>query len=150
MRRSSAPGRVKQGWAKYRLRRLCNCRVLAFARINSACPSNVQSVVMQKYNILLKGKGITYECSGEQHLVEGMTRQGKKGIQAGCAGGGCGVCKVRILDGQYRSMKMSRAHVSEEEEKEGYALACRCRPDSDIVLEVVGQIKKAIPGYLNL
>ena len=39
---------------------------------------------------------------------------------------------------------MSRAQVSEEEEKQGYALACRVYPRSDMRLKVIGKMGKNV------
>ena len=83
-----------------------------------------------------------FKCREEEHLLNGMTRLGRKGIPVGCKGGGCGVCKVRILSGDYHVRKMSRAHVTEEEESQGYALACRCYPKGDLSIAVIGQMKR--------
>ena len=55
-------------------------------------------------------------------------------IPVGCRGGGCGVCRVRVLSGEYATKRMSRAHVSEADEAEGVVLACRLLPASDIVV----------------
>ncbi|WP_237717053.1 2Fe-2S iron-sulfur cluster-binding protein [Cupriavidus basilensis] len=46
-----------------------------------------------------------------------MEALGKRGIPAGCRGGGCGVCKVRIEAGRYHTAKMSRACLSEAEDR---------------------------------
>jgi len=102
-----------------------------------------RSDLMTKYKILLKDEDITYECSEQQNLLEAMARLGKKGIPVGCRGGGCGVCKVHILDGTYTAKKMSRAHISEEEQTNGYVLACRCNPDSNLTIKVVGEMKSS-------
>lgn len=88
----------------------------------------------------------TYRSSSEQTLLAGMERLGKRGIPVGCRGGGCGVCKVHITKGDYSCKKMSRAHVSAEEQQDGYVLACRCRPLSDIELTVIGKMKAAVLG----
>ena len=60
----------------------------------------------------------------------------------GCRRGGCGMCRIRIVKGEWTGGVMSRAHVSEEQEKSGYALACRVRPFSDLVIEVPGRNSK--------
>ena len=99
---------------------------------------------MTQYAIHIVDSGETYTCTAEQSLLHGMTRLGRKGIPAGCYGGGCGVCKVQILDGDYHTRKMSRAQVTEQEEREGYVLACRTFPDSDLRLQVVGKLHKAL------
>ena len=72
-----------------------------------------------------------------------MLRLGRKGIPVGCVNGGCGVCKVRILDGEIRNLgPVSRAHVSLEEEQQGCTLACRVAPTSAVRLEVAGKLQK--------
>lgn len=55
-------------------------------------------------------------------------------IQVGCRGGGCGVCRVEVLDGEYEAKRMSRRFVTEEEAAAGYALACRMVVTDDIVV----------------
>ncbi|MGB0713665.1 MAG: 2Fe-2S iron-sulfur cluster-binding protein [Gammaproteobacteria bacterium] len=100
---------------------------------------------MTQYDINIEGLDDGhYLCSDQQTLLAGMERLGKRGIPVGCRGGGCGVCKVHISTGDYRCKKMSRAHVTEQEEAEGYVLACRCLPESDIRMDVIGNMKKAV------
>lgn len=98
------------------------------------------------YRISIQEVGEAYPCGEGQTLLEGMERLGRKGIPVGCRGGGCGVCKVHITAGDYATRRMSRAQVSVEEEAAGYVLACRCRPQSDITLRVVGKMKAAVSG----
>jgi ferredoxin len=98
---------------------------------------------MINYQITLKDTDITYDCSDKQTVLHGMEKLGIKGIPVGCRGGGCGVCKVYILDGTYTAKKMSRAHISEEEQTNGYVLACRCNPDSNLTIKVVGEMKSS-------
>ena len=57
-----------------------------------------------------------YTCSSEDNLLKGMEQLNRKGIPVGCRGGGCGVCRVRIESGEYRTLKMSRQHVTAEEQ----------------------------------
>lgn len=95
-----------------------------------------------KYSVRVVDTGEEYECSREQTLLKAMVLLGRCGIPSGCHGGGCGVCKVRVLSGRTRASLMSRAHVSEAEEADGYVLACRASPLSDVVIEVVGGMRK--------
>lgn len=76
-----------------------------------------------------------YLCRDDKTLLVGMEIQNAKTIDVGCRGGGCGLCKIRILEGDFESKRMSRAHVSETEESEGFALACRILPRGDMVIE---------------
>ena len=89
--------------------------------------------------------GEEYSCRGSETLLIGMARLGRKGIPAGCLSGGCGVCKVAVRKGRWhKSGPMSRAHVSEEEEARGIALACRIVPDEDLEVEVIGKMQRAL------
>ncbi|HLS51603.1 MAG TPA: 2Fe-2S iron-sulfur cluster binding domain-containing protein [Burkholderiaceae bacterium] len=86
---------------------------------------------------------ISYICNTNESLLAGMLRLGKKGIPAGCTNGGCGVCKVRILAGEIKKTgPISRARVTASEEEEGYTLACRVQPISDVKLEVATLLRK--------
>ncbi|MFG1401830.1 2Fe-2S iron-sulfur cluster-binding protein [Xanthobacter sediminis] len=95
-----------------------------------------------KHEIHIADTGETYLCDESETVLTGMARLGRKGIPLGCRGGGCGVCKVAVLDGRYQAGAMSRQHVSVEEEKDRHALACRIRPESPLMLKVVGALRK--------
>jgi len=99
---------------------------------------------LQKFDVHIQDTGEHFQCSDNRSLLEGMVALNRKGIPLGCQNGGCGVCKVSIQSGDYNTRPMSRAHVSEEEERQGMALACRVRPKSDIQLAVVGKMKKNV------
>lgn len=96
------------------------------------------------YQITIEDTGEAFRCKSDESLLIGMERLGKRGIPVGCRGGGCGVCKVHVTKGTYQRRVMSRAYVSSEEEAQGTVLACRVRPLSDIVLRVVGKMKKNV------
>ena len=86
----------------------------------------------------------TFPCAGNESLLTGMVRLGRKGIPVGCVNGGCGVCKVAILSGEVQTRVMSRAHVSEADEQDGRLLACCVQPRSDIRLQVLGPMRKSV------
>lgn len=89
-----------------------------------------------------------YTCRPDQTLLGGMEQLGRKGIPVGCRGGGCGVCKVRIESGHARCERMSRCHVSADEEAQGYVLACRAYPQSDLALRAVERMARCIERHL--
>ena len=96
-----------------------------------------------KLNVCVAQTGETYACAIDESLLRGMLRLGRKGIPAGCVNGGCGVCKVRIVDGSVTALgPVSRAHVSAEEECAGMTLACRVAPATAVTLEVAGKLKR--------
>ena len=85
----------------------------------------------------------TFPCAANESLLTGMVRLGRKGIPVGCVNGGCGVCKVRILTGDIKALgPISRAHVTLDEEHQGYTLACRVAPQTAVDLEVAGKLNK--------
>ena len=99
---------------------------------------------MQKFQVHIEDTGEQFVCSQTRSLLQGMVALGRKGIPQGCHNGGCGVCKVAILTGDFVTRVMSRAHLSEEEAQRGYVLACCAKPRSDIQLSVVGLMKKNV------
>jgi ferredoxin len=86
----------------------------------------------------------SYSCLPSESLLQGMTRLGRRVIPMGCVNGGCGVCKVEVLSGDYETGLMSRAHVTEDEQGCGIALACKVFPRSDLTLRVLGKLSKFI------
>ena len=97
----------------------------------------------QKVCVSVTQSGESFECATSESLLAGMLRLGRKGIPAGCVNGGCGVCKVRIVSGAVQSLgPVSRAHVSLDEEAQGYTLACRVAPTRAVQLEVAAKLRK--------
>lgn len=96
-----------------------------------------------KVQVTIAQTGESYPCAIGESLLQGMMRLGRKGIPVGCVNGGCGVCKVRVTQGTTEVLgPVSRAHVSAEEETQGYTLACRVGPTCEVALEVAGKMSK--------
>lgn len=85
----------------------------------------------------------TFDCAEGENVLRAMECLARKGIPVGCRGGGCGVCKVQVIAGEYRTGAMSRACVSAEEQQQGYALACKLIPKTDLRLKVVGKMARS-------
>ena len=83
-------------------------------------------------------------CRPEKSVLVAMEAQGMARIPVGCRGGGCGICKVRVISGKYKMGKMAVCHVSGEEQAEGYALACRLYPESDLTVCLAGKSRRAL------
>lgn len=95
-----------------------------------------------KHLIRLRDSGEAFYCREEQHLLQGMQnfRIGVPMlslIAVGCRGGGCGVCRIRVLSGEFEAKKMSRKHIPEADQAVGIALACRVYPRADLDIEVL-------------
>ena len=96
------------------------------------------------FEVVLGESGERVRCLEGENVLRAMERLNRRGIPVGCRGGGCGVCKVRVTQGRYAVQKQSRAHVSLEDEAAGYALACKLLPQTDLELQVVGQMRGAL------
>ncbi len=82
---------------------------------------------------------LTFDVRSGERVLHEMIRGGRHLIDVGCRGGGCGVCRVRVISGEYTTRRMSAKHVTEAEQAEGLALACRLIPSSDVVVELAQQ-----------
>lgn len=98
---------------------------------------------MDRVQVRIEQTGDSYACGLGESLLSGMLRLGRKGIPVGCVNGGCGVCKVRVLEGAVRTLgPVSCAHVNEQEQAQGYTLACRVAPVEAVRLEVTQSLRK--------
>ncbi|HEU0201698.1 MAG TPA: 2Fe-2S iron-sulfur cluster-binding protein [Burkholderiaceae bacterium] len=101
------------------------------------------------YNVAIRNTQEQYRCSGTQNLLAGMEALARKGIPVGCRGGGCGVCKVRIEAGSVRTERMSRCHISADEQAQGVVLACRAYPQSDLELRAVDRMARCLERHFH-
>ena len=96
-----------------------------------------------KVTVHVETTGESYPCALGESLLQGMLKLGRRGIPVGCVNGGCGVCKVHVVEGEVRALgPVSRAHVSVEEEACGVTLACRVAPVTSVRLHAVGKLAK--------
>jgi ferredoxin len=93
--------------------------------------------------ITMEGCGAATATTEERVLVALERAQGfgqlkglPRKLPVGCRRGGCGICRVRVLDGEYRATPMSRAHVSAAEEAAGVVLACAIYALTDLTLRL--------------
>lgn len=98
---------------------------------------------MTRHLVRIAGGGEVI-CAGDEPVLIAMERQGLARIPIGCRGGGCGVCKVKVLEGTYTLGKMSRVQVDEKEEKQGIALACKIYPTSTLLVEPIGKLSMRV------
>lgn len=89
-----------------------------------------------EYRIEIDGTGRSYICRPGESLLKGMEISDEDPIAVGCRGGGCGVCKIHITEGEFSAKAMSKAHISEAERARGVVLACRVFPTSDLKFTV--------------
>jgi ferredoxin len=109
----------------------------------------------QRFTIRIPGAG-SVQCAEDERVLVALERAQGFGqlrnlpcrLPVGCRRGGCGVCRARVLEGEYRKAPMSRAHISAEDEDNGLILACSVYPLSDLSLVLEGR-PGATPGPQN-
>ena len=87
---------------------------------------------------------VTLRPSGHQFTVEGHDTLLQAGLRAGlklnygCGNGSCGMCKLRVTNGQVSRIMNSDYVLSEAEKAQGYVLACaHTAGSSEITLETL-------------
>lgn len=93
-----------------------------------------------KHSIFVKNKSKEQGCLETKDLMSGLTSCSDL-VPKGCHNGACGVCKIRVISGEYETKKMNRKHISNEEEVNNILLACRVYPRSDMEIEFLPKSK---------
>ncbi len=87
-------------------------------------------------------KDRVYVCREREDIYKALVRSSPTRLPQGCRNGGCGLCKIRVLEGEVDVIgAQSRHHVTLEEEIAGVVLGCRSTPRGDVQVEVVGKLK---------
>lgn len=69
-------------------------------------------------------------------ILRALSRSGY-GYRVGCRRGGCGICKVDLIEGEVEYPDTVSEHIlSAEERADGVALSCRATPASDVVISL--------------
>ena len=93
------------------------------------------SALGQMHRICIIG-GAEFDCGQDEQVLIAMEKCGVDDIHVGCRGGGCGICRIRVVNGDYTTGKMSRLRITDEDEAARVVLACRLYPRSDLILKV--------------
>ncbi|MCQ6275463.1 2Fe-2S iron-sulfur cluster binding domain-containing protein [Bacillus sp. V3B] len=76
----------------------------------------------------------SFLCPETMTIVEAAKIQTAK-VPYGCIGGGCGICKMKVVEGQYKLDNDAKNALSDEERKNGFVFLCKTYPLSDLQLE---------------
>ena len=111
----------------------------------------VQAALKMKtkgFQLRVEGSDKTITCQEDESLLVALARQGYAQIPVGCRKGGCGVCKIRVLEGEFKTGKMSIKHVSLQEREESYSLACKTFPKGDLKFVVMKRESRVISNEI--
>lgn len=63
----------------------------------------------------------------------------------GCRSGRCGSCKSRLIEGAVELLQHSRFALTDEEKNDGFILACRALPQTDVTVAWLGSDDAVVP-----
>jgi CDP-4-dehydro-6-deoxyglucose reductase, E3 len=89
----------------------------------------------ESYTITLLPMGEALPCRQGETVLSAILRSGAR-VFFGCTGGGCGVCKRRLISGHLDYGRYSAAVLSEEEKREWFFLSCQAKPVSDLTIQL--------------
>ncbi len=88
------------------------------------------------------GRECEYEARAGETILA-LARRVSFPLAAGCFNGGCGVCKIRLSSGKvYLNGPVSRKEVTPSEEAEGFTLACRAVPETNIEIDCYTRFRR--------
>ncbi len=87
--------------------------------------------------IRIEGVAKPIECNEKTFLLSAALRDGIP-IPYSCRVGGCGTCKVQLLEGKVKEFTDKTYLLSQEELRANYILSCQCQPRSDVRFRVDG------------
>lgn len=93
----------------------------------------------REFIIEVVNKDIKVKCREDQNALNAIERQSNGKFMVGCRFGGCGFCRVKVLEGTFTQLPMSASYVSEKDRKDNIVLACRIHPTSPLRLYYLGQ-----------
>ncbi|MCB5184061.1 2Fe-2S ferredoxin-like protein [Methylobacillus gramineus] len=75
---------------------------------------------------VVRSQHISFSLTPHETLLDGLERTGHE-VEYQCRGGYCGICRVRLLDGEIRYLEQPLAFIASDE-----ILPCCCVPKADI------------------
>ena len=124
------------------LRRLAQQAATGLARALATEPVDMLDVMDDMLKVM--GAQVTVRPSGHQFTVEGRDTLLQAGLRAGlklnygCGNGTCGMCKVRVIEGEVARVQPFDYPLSEAEKAQGYTLLCaHTAASSELTLETL-------------
>lgn len=86
--------------------------------------------------ITVEGEDVAVDCHDYETILDALRRHGYA-QRFGCRRGGCAICKVTVVDGDYEYTRPIADKVLPENERDGsVCLTCRAVPLSDMTLRL--------------
>jgi len=89
---------------------------------------------MDSVRLRVEPAGVEIGVRHGETILEALKRSGYS-MFFGCRRGGCGVCRIRVLEGQVTMAVYAPQALPPDMESQGYVLACRAQPWTDVVVQ---------------
>lgn len=87
-------------------------------------------------NVVVRPSGREFLVQGNDSILQAGLKAGL-GLNYGCAGGNCGLCKARVVSGETREILHCDYSLSAAERAQGYLLLCAHTAVGDLVIETL-------------
>jgi len=87
-------------------------------------------------NVVVRPSGREFLVEGSDSILQAGLKAGL-GLNYGCAGGNCGLCKARVVSGEVRQVLHSDYPLSAAERQQGHVLLCTHTALGDLVIETL-------------
>lgn len=88
------------------------------------------------YNIKITDQSdVGWVSNDTESVLDGARRNGVN-IPYACKGGGCGMCKIRVEEGDFEQGRCSVAVLPNEERAHGFTLACKTYARGDLKISL--------------
>jgi CDP-4-dehydro-6-deoxyglucose reductase, E3 len=140
--------RLREGAKDPRMRKLEQELTSGLARILATEPVDAVEVIddvmkMMTAQVTVRPSGHQFPVEGRDSLLQAALRAGLN-MSYGCGDGSCGMCKVRVTEGDVARCAPSDYPLSEAEKAQGHVLACaHTAASSELTIET---LEAAEPG----
>ena len=99
-------------------------------------------------SITLQPLGVTVDARPKETVLEALLRNRLR-VFHGCTRGGCGACRLRLVDGAVTFGRYSKGALDDDERAGGLFLSCVCVPEGDVVISLLEPHESRFPQWMR-
>ena len=96
----------------------------------------------------LQPLGVTVEARPEETVLDALLRHRLR-VFHGCMRGGCGACRLRLVDGAVTFGRYSKGALDDDERARGLFLSCICVPEGDVIISMLEPHESRFPQWMR-
>jgi CDP-4-dehydro-6-deoxyglucose reductase, E3 len=98
--------------------------------------------------ITLQPLGVSVDTRPGETVLDALLRNRLR-VFHGCTRGGCGACRLRLVDGAVTFGRYSKGALGDEERARGMFLSCVCIPEGDVVISLLDPSESRFPQWMR-